>query len=884
MAIGPGSKLGPHEVVSPLGAGGMGEVWRARDTRLGRDVAIKVLPPHLAATPDARVRLEREAKAIAALNHPNICTLFDVGREGDTDYLVMELVEGETLAQRLQKGALPTAEVLRYGAQIADALDKAHRQGLVHRDLKPGNVMLTKSGAKLMDFGLARAIGIGAAPGQLTTAATMTTPLTAQGSIVGTFQYMAPEQLEGGEADARSDIFALGAVLYEMATGKRAFEGKSHASLIASILEREPAPASSVTPMTPPALDRLLQGCLAKDPEQRVQTAHDVKLQLQWIQEGGSQAGVPAPVAARRRGRERTAWIAAAVAGVVALALTAWVLLHPAPRPLVTRFAIRAEYGSRNLSWPRISPDGRLVIYQADDSTGTTRVWLRPVSSLTASPLPGTENAYHPFWSPDSRSIAFTASSQLKRLDISGGPPQLVAATKGGFDGAWGSGGVILFDGTLSDSLRRVAADGGEVAPASRLDHKLDEIYSAWPVFLPDGKHFLFIAGHRSGEVLTLKLGTIGSLDAKVIGPIPSRVEYSPSGHLLYVQDGTLMARPFDVARARFTGGAFPVAEHAWARRDEAHISVSTTGSVVYRVGAGGGQSELQWRDRTGKVLEKLGAPDQYRDMQLSADATRLAYGLVDPVLGAQDIWVRDLKRGIATRVTFDPADEIWPTWSPDNQRLAYTALIEGHYTMLIRAADGTGKVDTLYHGPSHAGPSHFTPDGRSVLFSDYGNGQPQICVMPPVPGGAVTRIQTNKFSDGGPCLSPDGRWLAYSTNETGRAEVFVLAYPGPGGKWRVSTSGGYAPVWRGDGRELFYRDADGALMAVPIRAEAGGIDVGAPVKLFAFDGPNASPARNSWTVSPDGQRLLVNVLSTDRDLGGEADVILGWSAEAKRK
>ncbi len=885
MTIAAGSKLGPYEVVAPLGAGGMGEVWRARDPRLSRDVAIKVLPPHLADTPDARARLEREAKAVAALNHPHICTLFDVGREGDTDYLVMELVEGETLAQRLQKGPLPTADVLRLGAQIADALDKAHRQGLIHRDLKPGNIMLTKSGAKLMDFGLARAVGAGAAPSQLSTAATMTTPLTAAGSIVGTFQYIAPEQLEGAEADARSDIFALGAVLYEMTTGQRAFEGKTQASLIASILGKEPAPASSVSPMTPPALDRLLQGCLAKDPEQRVQTAHDVKLQLTWIAEGGSQAGVPAPVALRRKGRERMAWIVAAIAGVAALTLGAVLLLRPAPEHREVRFTVRSEPGARNMAWPRLSPDGKLLLYLADDSSGVTRVWLRPVGSFTASPLAGTEGAYHPYWSPDSRSIAFAVGNQIKRLDVTGGPPQLVTKTQGAYDGAWGVGGVIVFDGTLSDSLRRVAADGGEVAPASRLDHKADEVYNAWPVFLPDGKHFLFLAGHRRSDELTLKLGVLGSLDSKAIGTVPTRVEYSPTGHVLYIQDGTLMARPIDIAAGRFTGGAFPVADRAWTRQEAGEFSVSSTGAIAFRLGTGGGLSELQWRDRAGNVLERIAPPDQYRDFQLSPDGTRLAYGLVDPSNGNQDIWVRDLKRGVATRATFDPVDEIWPTWSPDGNRLAYAAQIGGNYITLARNSDGTGAVDTLYRGRNHSGPSRWTPDGRAILINDFSHtGSSQVCTIPAAPGDSSTPVHLDRFGQTAAMLSPDGRWIAYSTNETGRAEVFVSAYPGPGGKYRVSNAGGFAPVWRGDGKELYYRDGEGGLYAVPVRAEGNGLDLGAPVRLFTFESfPNA-PARNRFDAARDGQRFVVNAAAMQANQGVEIDVILGWQPEKQRR
>jgi Tol biopolymer transport system component len=883
MSLTPGTTLGPYKILAPLGAGGMGEVYRAHDTRLGRDVAIKVLPSHLAATPEVRARFEREARTISQLNHPHICTLFDVGREGETDYLVMELLEGETLAHRLEKGPLPVAELLALGTQIADALDRAHRAGVVHRDLKPGNVMLTKGGAKLMDFGLARAAGLAAAPGTLTESPTVSRPLTAEGTIVGTFQYMAPEQLEGKEADARSDLWALGCVLYEMATRKPAFEGRSQASLIAAIIEREPMPPSQVVPLLPPALDRVVQQCLTKDPDERIQTAHDVKLQLQWIASGGSQAGVPAPLAARRRSRERLAWVLAGAAGVVAIALGGRGLLQRGAAPVVVRFSVAPEAGARNVRWPRLSPDGRLLAYQADDSAGVSRIWIRQVGAFAATPLAGTENAGRPFWSPDNRSLAFVSGNQMKRIAVGGGPAQLVGELKRGADGCWGTGGVILFDGALTDSICQIPADGGEVAPATRIDRAGGESYHAWPTFLPDGKRFLFLAGRLGTEMRMLKLGRLGSLESREIGPIPSRVEYSPSGRLLYAQDGTLMARPFDAASARFTGRPFPVAEGVLASAELAHISVSNTGAIAYGVGGAGDQTVLTWVDRNGRTSVQLGAPDSYRNPALSPDGTRLAYELLDPGNGGTDVWVRDLRRGIATRVTFDPKGEVWPTWSPDGRRLAYAMDESGGYTVLARASDGTGSVDTLYRSEVPAGPTCWSGDGKSLFLSRYESFF-QLWVMAPTPGAKATRVQQTRFGDFNAQLSPDGRWLAYLTDETGRIEVFVQAYPGPGGKWRVSGAGGGAPRWRADGRELFYRALDGALMAVPIRTEGAGLDASAPVMLFQRTSPAPFPFRNSYDVSPDGQRFLVNVLASDRNRAGAIKVVIGWAAEMRKK
>ena len=485
MTLTAGTRLGPYEIVSPLGAGGMGEVYLARDTRLARDVAIKVLPAHLADTPDARARFEREARAVSSLNHPNICTLYDVGRapgeagSGGVDFLVLERIEGETLASRLTRGPLPIEDAIRLGLQIADALDRAHRSGIVHRDLKPGNIMLTKSGAKLLDFGLARPTAVTTGAGTASLAPTLTTPLTAEGSIVGTFQYMAPEQLEGKESDPRTDLWAFGAVLYQSITGKPAFEGRSQASLIAAILERQPPAISTIAPLAPPALDRLVRACLAKDPEERIQTAHDVKLQLQWIAEGGSQAGVPAPVAARRRSREQLAWVGAALALLAAGTFAALWISKPQPPNEVLRYAVTLPAGQRMMSWPKLSPDGKLLAFAALDSAGAARIWLRPLDAFVANPIPGTEGAGRPFWSLDGRSIAFVADNKLKKMAVSGGPAVLIADVGNRVDGSWGKTAILL-DGGTSDSILAVPLGGGAPQPATRIYREQGEAGQTW--------------------------------------------------------------------------------------------------------------------------------------------------------------------------------------------------------------------------------------------------------------------------------------------------------------------------------------------------------------------------------------------------------------------
>src|SRR6476661_994588 len=592
MALATGTKIGPYEIIAPIGAGGMGEVYRARDTRLERTVAIKVLPDHLSKSEDVRQRFEREAKTISQLSHPHICALHDVGREGETEYLVMEYLEGETLADRLLKGSLPLEQTLRYGMQIADALDKAHRLGIVHRDLKPGNVMLTKSGVKLLDFGLAK-FQAAARDKQLSGVSVLATeaqasqPLTERGTVLGTFQYMAPEQLEGGEADARSDIFAFGALLYEMATGKKAFSGKSQASLAGSILRDDPTSITEISPMMPPALNRVIKTCLAKDPEDRFQTAHDVKLQLQWVAEGGSQAGVPAPVAARRKSRERLAWGVAA-AGLLAAAALGFGYVRRAPvPPRAVRFEVPAPEGVSAIDAPRVSPDGRYLAFSATDSEGKPRIWVRPLNAIAAQPLNGTEGTTRPFWSPDSRFLGFMAEGKLKKIEVTGGPAQKICDAPTGADGSWGSEGVILYDGTGKDPIHRVLAAGGSPTVAAKADTKEGEV--GWPEFLPDGRHFLYMSIGSKPEDSTYRVGTLDSTDSKPFAPAQTLLTYSPPGYLLFVRDKTLVAQRFDPKALKTQGEPVPLAEHIGTDSvGLATFSVSRDGTLAYRTGDAG--------------------------------------------------------------------------------------------------------------------------------------------------------------------------------------------------------------------------------------------------------------------------------------------------------
>jgi Tol biopolymer transport system component/tRNA A-37 threonylcarbamoyl transferase component Bud32 len=882
LTLAAGSRLGPYEIVSAIGAGGMGEVYRARDTRLERTVAIKVLPEHLTSDADLRQRFEREAKTISQISHPHICALYDVGREGDRDYLVMELLEGETLAQRLDKGPLPSEQLLRYGIEIADALDKAHRLGIVHRDLKPGNVMITKSGVKLLDFGLAKfqeaardklASGVSV----LKTEAQKSQPLTERGTVLGTFQYMAPEQLEGGEADARSDIFAFGALLYEMATGKKAFSGKSQASLAGSILRDDPTSVTEIAPMMPPALNRVIKTCLAKDPEDRFQTAHDVKLQLQWVAEGGSQAGVPAPVAARRRSRERLAWGVAAAALVVAAALGfGFVRRAPSP-PRAVRFDVAAPDGVIAIDAPRISPDGRNLAFSATDSEGKTRIWVRPLNALAAQPLNGTEGTGRPFWSPDSRFLGFIAEGKLKKIEVTGGPAQKICDAPTGADGSWSSQGVILYDGTGKDPIHRVPAAGG--TPAVAVKPKKDG-QVGWPEFLPDGRHFLYMDIGAKPEDSAYRVGSVDSTESKAFAPAQTLVTYAPPGYLLYVRDKTLVAQRFDPKAVKTQGEPIPLAEHIGTDSvGLATFSVSRDGTLAYRTGDAG--ARLLWVDASGKELEALGDRGEYFNPALSRAGDRLVFDLNDPRSGKADVWIRDLARGVNSRFTFGEGNNSVPIWSPDGATIVFRSDRNGINDLFEKPASGQGEEKILLKSDEPKVPSDWSRDGRYIAFAsqDQKTGW-NLWALPTFGDRKPIPIVVGAFAELHAKFSPDGRFVAYQSNESGRAEIYVQSFPVASGKWQVSTSGGSDSAWSADGKKLYYRAADQKLMSVDIEAGES-FRAGIPQALFPA---RVQPgiARNKYVVSGNGERFLF-VAPLGREALTPTTVVLNWHAELGR-
>ena len=898
MTLNAGSRLGPYEILAPIGAGGMGEVYRARDTRLERTVAVKVLPEHLS-SPEGRQRFEREAKTISQLSHPHICALYDVGNQDGVEYLVMEYLEGETLTDRLAKGPLPTEQLLRCGIEIADALDKAHRQGIVHRDLKPGNVMLTKSGVKLLDFGLAKLVAPSSPSGVTGLSMLPTTPkgsnLTAEGTILGTFQYMAPEQLEGKEADARTDIFAFGAVLYEMATGQKAFTGKSQASLIGAIMHSEPPPISSLQPMTPPALDRVVKTCLAKDPEDRFQTAHDVKLQLQWIAEGGSQAGVPAPLVARRKNREQLAWSAFTVAALVALLCGFLLLRQRRESPRMFQSSIlppEKSHFSFNFAPMTVSPDGRRIAFVAQTAEGKSLLWTRPLNSASAQPLAGTEGASYPFWSPDSRFLGFFAGGKLKKIDAAGGPPQTLCDASSGRGGTWNRDGVILFGPSARDPIHRVSSSGGAASPVTQLDGS--QFSHRWPFFLPDGRHFLYLAQLVSAitqqEANGIYLGSLDSKDRKLLFHANSNVAYAPSiasasqGYLLFSHERVLLARPFDAKRFQLTGDAFPVAEQVqyFPAVACATFSVSENGILAYQASAGGGLSQLVWFGRDGKQLESVGALADYRHPRLSHDGRRVAVEIFDPQTGQADIWIYDLARRVSTRFTFGPAGNLFPVWSPDDSRIVFSSNRKSFSDLYQKAASGAGNEEVILSSVTRTQiPADWSQDGRLIAFAaiDAKSKTGWDLWVFSVSDRKVTSFLSTSFAETGPQFSPDGRWMAYESDESGKQEVYVQPFPGPGGKWQISTAGGTQPVWSRNGKEIFYIAADNKLMAVEVKADPG-FEAGTPHALFETHLKAAAWRR--YDVSPDGSRFLLNTTSGE-ERSNPITVVLNWTVELKK-
>jgi Tol biopolymer transport system component len=899
MALSVGTKFGPYEIQSQLGAGGMGEVYRALDTRLDRTVAIKVLASHLSSSPELKQRMEREARSISALNHPHICQLYDVGSQGGTDFLVMEFLEGETLAERLKRGALPLNESLRIGIAVAEALAIAHRQGIVHRDLKPGNIMLTPGGAKLMDFGLAKplgqpntAAGSGAAP-SFTAMATLSgpsplSPLTTAGSIVGTIQYMSPEQIEGKEADARSDIFAFGSVLYEMVTGKRPFAGKSQISLASSILEKDPDPVSVTNPSTPPALEHVLTTCLQKNPEERYLAAHDIKIELQWIAAERPSAAVVAtqPELPSNRG-ERLRWVGALFAAIV-LGVAAGLFLSRASPPgqAVRTVAEPPAKVTLNLTGdfagpPVLSPDGSSLAFTATSADGKTAIWVRPMNVLEAHMIAGTEGAIFPFWSPDGHSLGFFADGKVKTVDLNGGSSLVLCDAPFGRGGAWGPGGVILFTPGTQSPLMQVSATGGTPVPVTKIDGSQHTSHR-WPFFLPDGKHFLYLAIHHDPSRAANDSLYYASLDGKenrLLFRSQSNAVYG-SGYLLFARSGQLMGQSFDPGSGTLSGEPQSIASGVVDDISTWHTDASASNNGLLVLGSGGTADwQLIWTDRTGKqigiVADKL---TNLQTARISPQGDRIAMQIDT---GMNDIWVLDLARNVRTRLTFGPVSNTYPVWSPDGKWIAYTSDRNGHSNLYRKRSDGSGAEELLLTDELVTLATDWSADGKTLFYSRGPAGSNWEVWALSIEGDRKAKLVVphsgNSFSSMGH-LSPNGRWLAYASNESGTTEVYVVAYGGGQGKWQVSTNEGSQPQWSKDGRELYFaNDISRVLSVVPVKESDGALQFGMAQALVT------TPATQQFIfdVSPDDKRILLNVVS--QQVNQSVTVITNFPAGLKK-
>jgi eukaryotic-like serine/threonine-protein kinase len=885
MLLAEKTRFGPYEIISLLGAGGMGEVYEARDTRLDRTIAIKICKGQI------NERFEREARAISSLNHPHICALYDIGHQDSMEFLVMEYLEGESLEARLHKGPLPIEEALRIAIQIAGALDAAHRKGVVHRDLKPGNVMLTRSGAKLLDFGLAKMAGPVVAT-EMETLGPTAAPITAKGTILGTFQYMSPEQLEGKEADPRSDIFSFGAMLYEMITGRKGFEGSSHASLIAAVMSTTPPPVSTIQPMASPALDRVVKKCLAKSPDDRWQSAGDLLSELEWIADSGSNAGIPAPIVAKRRNRERMWKLAAGLAAVLLLASLVWIAAHtrkePAPAAQV-HFQIpvpdKLKFFASQL--PAVSPDGEHIAFTASPSLlENNRLFIRPLNAATATEIPVQGvNPGFPFWSPDGRQIAFTSGRILMRVDVSNGSPVTICTCDAGYGGTWNRDGVILST-TRTGRLYRVSASGGDSKPLRPLAE--GETFQIWPEFLPDGKHYLYLSLSDRPNQQGIYAASMDSNDRKLIVATNTNASYLQSGQLLFTRGGVLMAQPFDLGNLTLTGEPRVVADHIETPAPGpntlpiASFSASPNGVLVWRRNTLSAQALLQWFDRSGKKLGVIGEAADYSNPALSSDDTKLAIGIRDTQTKTRDIWIFDLLRGTRTRLTFDPADDLDSIWSPDATRIAFTSDRTGQRNIYWKAADGSGSEELLFGGKeAQENLEDWSRDGKYLMYNyQLSSSRVHLYVLPLSGDRKPVPFLNTEFPTAQGQFSPNGRWVAYRSTESGRPEVYVQGFTldasQPRGKWQVSVAGGEVPRWRRDGKELYY-EFNGGYFAVDVKTDGPSFEAGIPRLLFEVPTIFSNVGSgHPFVVTHDGQRFMI-LTPIEKTSSAPIDVLVNW-------
>ncbi len=883
MSLAPSTKFGPYEILSALGAGGMGEVYRARDTRLSRDVAIKILPKEMSADPARKQRFEREAKTISGLNHPNICTLYDVGSQDGVDYLVMECVEGETLANRIEKGPLPLELLLKYGAQIADALDKAHRAGIVHRDLKPSNVMLTSSGAKLLDFGLAKASVAPASLATLTMAAPAT-PVTQEGTIVGTFQYMSPEQVEGKDLDGRSDIFSLGAVLYEMWTGQRAFAGKSQLSVASSILEKEPAPITSLRPLTPSALERTIKKCLEKAPDDRWQSASDLASQLKWISEGGPGSGSAPAVAAKSPAQWITAGLTVLAAG--ALAVTGFVLWKStsASEKAVVRLSLTmppTDPLSNDNTPLALSPDGRRIILVVVHA-GATQLAVRDLSSFEIKVIPGTDGAAMPFVSPDGEWVGFFADGKLKKISVNGGQSIVLASVQNFIGGTWLSDGTIVFTPDWAGSMFRVAASGGKPELLIQPEPGKEQDWQWWPEGLPSGDILYTTKTGEGSEQGSIAVASMKTRKSTILIESAANAHYSSSGHLVYLSHGTILAVPFDEKNEKITGTPLPVLQGAQtvSGREFAFLSLARDGTLAYIPGGTIGKHNLLvGLDRSGKETMLPAQPQAYEDLTLSPDGKLLAMTIVAEQQWS--IWIYDLQERTLNRFTFD-GDNRDPLWSADGKRVIYGSSRNGRKSLFWKPVNGPGGEEDLGAFPTQTFPGSVSKDGRYLAYDISGTKESAGVYLLPLQGERKPKLLLNDPAVNDEAISPDGKWIAYESAESGRTEIYVREFPSVAGKWQVSQDGGTHPMWSANGRELFFRTTASRPRLMSVTVSSGSeFAASAPHALFGF---SCSQAGHDYAPMPDGQHFICIKPPESETTATQVNIVLNWAKELAGK
>ena len=874
MALSPGEKLGPYEILAPIGAGGMGEVYRAHDSRLNRDVAIKVSQTQFSE------RFEREARAIAALNHPNICQVYDVGASpSGLGYLVMELIEGES-----PKGPLPLDTALSYARQIAAGLQEAHDRGIVHRDLKPGNIKIKPDGTvKVLDFGLAKVASNQPAAPLSENSPTLSMVATQAGVVLGTASYMAPEQAKGKPVDRRADIWAFGVVLYEMLTGKRLFDGEDLTEVLASVVKEQP----DLTAVPQPAR-RVIEACLQKDPVKRLQAIGDLRLLLEEA---------PATAPSGRGSESGLRFAAWSAAGVFALALGGLAFVHlreASPVEHHLRYTVAAPENSQVHSFA-VSPDGRYLVIAASVN-GKRQLWLRPLDALQAQPMPFTEDAVYPFWSPDSRFIGFFAQGKLKKVAASGGPSQSLCDVPSPRGGAWSRDDVIVFspNGTSNATLQRVPAAGGVPSDIRKTTGDFRH-----PVFLPDGRRFLYMARQSTPEKNGIYVASLDGKENRRILADVSGMAYAPpapgarAGNILFIRENTLMAIPFDAASAQVVGDVFPVADGVSISTNASYapVTVSDNGVLLYATGgAAGGTNQIAWYDRSGKLLGAVGAPGEVGDPAISPDEKTVAFRRISPTGG--DLWLRDLSRGTEQRFTTDPSTNAAPFWSPKGDRIVFVSNRGGVGNLYWKASSGSGADELLLAGNVKL-PSQWSRDGRFVVYrEDDPKTRWDIWVLP-VDGSAAERkpipfLQT-EFNEGFGQLSPDSHWMAYTSDKSGRNEVYVRPFPPGEGEWPISVAGGEQARWRDDGKELFFEAADGKMMAVPVLKAVSGpkpsFVAGAPVPLFEAHMTSATnDVLFEYDVAADGKRFLIDTTNGQGAASAPPlTVVLNWQGEAKK-